>query len=88
MSADGTPGQMQPNTRPLKRSFAIKGHRTSISMEAPFWEALQQAATLEHTSLAGLVASIDATRGEAGLSSAVRVWLLDYFRRRSLPTPR
>ena len=88
MPANDTPGRMQPNTRPQKRSFAIKGHRTSISMEAPFWEALQQAANLEETSLAGLVAGIDATRGEAGLSSAVRVWILDYFRRRSLPTPR
>jgi len=87
-SADDMRARTPPGTRPLKRSFAIKGHRTSISMEAPFWEALQHAATLEHTSLAGLVAGIDATRGEAGLSSAVRVWILDYFRRRSLPTPR
>jgi len=88
MTADGPQARVQVNARPLKRSFAIKGHRTSISMEAPFWEALQQAATLEETSLAGLVASIDATRGKAGLSSAVRVWILDYFRRRSLSTPR
>jgi predicted DNA-binding ribbon-helix-helix protein len=88
MPVGDAPERMPPNTRPQKRSFAIKGHRTSISMEAPFWEALQQAATLEETSLAGLVASIDATRGKAGLSSAVRVWILDYFRRRSLPTPR
>ena len=88
MPADDAPERTQPQTRPQKRSFAIKGHRTSISMETPFWEALQQAATLEETSLAGLVAGIDATRGEAGLSSAVRVWILDYFRRRSLPAPR
>ena len=88
MPANNTPARMQTTTRPQKRSFAIKGHRTSISMEAPFWDALQQAANLEGTSLAGLVASIDTTRGEAGLSSAVRVWILDYFRRRSLSTPR
>ena len=88
MPANDMPGRTQPNSRPRKRSFAIKGHRTSISMEAPFWEALQQAATLEDTSIVGLVASIDETRGEAGLSSAVRVWILDYFRRRSLPAPR
>ena len=53
----------QRNTRPLKRSFAIKGHRTSISMEAPFWEALQQAAALENNTLAALVAR--STRGAA-----------------------
>lgn len=85
------PGDRDPraqlNSRPLKRSFAIKGHRTSISMEASFWEALQQAATLENVTPAAIVASIDAGRGDAGLSSAVRVWILDYFRKRLLPAP-
>lgn len=75
-------------TRPVKRSFAIRGHRTSISMEAPFWDALQHVAATEHRSLAALVAAIDEARGNAGLSSAVRVWVLDYFRKRALPLPR
>ncbi|MEE8252348.1 MAG: ribbon-helix-helix domain-containing protein [Hyphomicrobium sp.] len=69
--------------RPVKRSFTIKGHRTSISVEAPFWEALRQAAAAERMTLAALVATIDAERGEAGLSSAVRVWVLDYFRKQA-----
>lgn len=73
--------------RPVKRSFTIKGHRTSISMEAQFWEALQQAAAMEETTLAGLVAAIDDMRGDSGLSSAVRVWLLDYYRKRAQPPP-
>lgn len=68
-------------TRPVKRSFTIKGHRTSISIEGPFWDALRQAAAKEGVTLAALVAEIDAGRGEAGLSSAVRVWVLDYFRK-------
>jgi predicted DNA-binding ribbon-helix-helix protein len=71
---------MNEMTRPVKRSFTIKGHRTSISLEAPFWEALRQAAEIEHTTPAALIAAIDAGRGKAGLSSAVRVWVLDYFR--------
>ena len=70
-------------TRPVKRSFTIKGHRTSISVEAAFWEALRQAAAAEQVTLAALVAAIDAERGEAGLSSAVRVWVLDYFRKQA-----
>jgi predicted DNA-binding ribbon-helix-helix protein len=69
--------------RPVKRSFTLKGHRTSISVEAPFWEALRQIAAAENITLAALVAAIDADRGAAGLSSAVRVWVLDYFRRRA-----
>lgn len=74
-------------TRPVKRSFSIKGHRTSISIEAPFWDALRQAAAQEGLALAALVARIDANRGEAGLSSAVRVWVLDYFRKGPKSTP-
>jgi len=66
--------------RPVKRSFTIAGHRTSISIEAPFWEALRQAAEAERTTVAALVAGIDKERGTSGLSSAVRVWVLDYFR--------
>jgi predicted DNA-binding ribbon-helix-helix protein len=69
-------------TRPVKRSFTIKGHRTSISLEAPFWDALHEAAAAERLTLSALVAAIDAGRGQAGLSSAVRVWVLDYFRAR------
>lgn len=70
-------------TRPVKHSFSIRGHRTSISLEAEFWTALKEAAAAQGTSLAALVAGIDAGRGGAGLSSAVRVWVLDYYRRRN-----
>jgi predicted DNA-binding ribbon-helix-helix protein len=49
---------------------------------------LQQAAALEKSTLAGIVATIDESRGDAGLSSAVRVWILDYFRKRALPLAR
>ena len=68
-------------TRPVKRSFSIKGHRTSISLEKPFWEALKEAAQREGIPLAALVARIDDERHGAGLSSAVRIWILGYFRR-------
>ena len=70
-------------TRPVKRSFSIRGHRTSISLEEPFWDALREAATRERLSLAALIARIDESRGKAGLSSAVRVWILDDVRRGS-----
>jgi predicted DNA-binding ribbon-helix-helix protein len=76
MSAAGKAG----SERPEKRSFSIEGHRTSISLERQFWEALKDAAAQEGVSLAALVARIDAGRGGAGLSSAVRIWILGYFR--------
>lgn len=67
------------NQRPIKRSFTIRGHRTSVSLEPPFWEALRVAAQQDQTSLAALVTHIDVTRGKVGLSSAVRVYVFKRF---------
>ncbi len=69
-------------SRPVKRSFSLKGHQTSISLEAAFWDALKEAADREGKTTAGIVAEIDAARGNSGLSGAVRLWILDYYRRR------
>jgi predicted DNA-binding ribbon-helix-helix protein len=82
MTSDrGQPARAIPPSRPVKRSFTLAGHRTSISLEAAFWDALREAAAAEGVSLAALVGRIDAERGAAGLSGAVRVWVLDYYRR-------
>jgi len=67
-------------SRPVKRSFTIAGHRTSISLETAFWDALRAVAAEEGVAVAKLIASIDAARGPSGLSSAVRVWLLAHYR--------
>jgi len=67
-------------SRPVKRSFTIAGHRTSISLEAAFWDALKAVAVTERVPVARLIGRIDATRGAGGLSSAVRVWVLQHFR--------
>jgi predicted DNA-binding ribbon-helix-helix protein len=67
-------------SRPVKRSFTIAGHRTSISLESEFWEALKAVAAAENVPVARLISRIDASRGPGGLSSAVRVWMLNYFR--------
>lgn len=67
--------------RPRKRSFAIRGHRTSISLETPFWDALRDIAEHRGTSMAALVAEIDSKRGDAnGLSTAVRLYVLEELR--------
>ena len=59
-----------------KRSLAIAGHRTSVSLEEAFWTALKALAARRAVSLAALVAEVDAGRGEANLSSALRVAVL------------
>ena len=60
----------------LKRSLTIAGHRTSLSLETEFWEALVAAAAKRRMVVAQLVAEIDAGRGGRNLSSAIRVYLL------------
>jgi predicted DNA-binding ribbon-helix-helix protein len=71
-----------------KRSVVLAGHRTSISLEAEFWQALRDVAGARLLSVNALVASVDAARGPArptNLSSALRVFILDCYRRGELP---
>lgn len=66
------------SARPEKRSLTLRGHRTSVSLEAAFWNALIDAARAEGLSVNRLCERIDEARGaEAGLASAIRVWLLE-----------
>jgi len=71
-----------------KRSIAIAGHRTSVSLEAAFWEALKRLAAAEGLSLAALVARVDASRGAANLSSALRVYALEKVAEARVPERR
>ena len=69
-----------PYHPPVKRSLAIHGHKTSISLEPLFWDMLKEAAAREGVPLAHLVARIDAERIKAspapGLAGAIRIWLV------------
>jgi len=64
----------------VKRSISIAGHRTSISLEEPFWAALREIATARAVSIQALVREIDSRRGAQNLSSAIRVFVLDEVR--------
>jgi predicted DNA-binding ribbon-helix-helix protein len=78
------PAEPPTHTPTIKRSIAIAGHRTSISVEQPFWDALKEIAAAEGKSVSALLAELDRTRApEAGLSSSVRLFVLDWFRRRA-----
>jgi predicted DNA-binding ribbon-helix-helix protein len=71
----------------VKRSIVIAGHKTSVSIEDAFWTALKEIAQLRRQSLAELIGAIDGARQIANysgnLSSAIRVFVLDYYRGRS-----
>ena len=60
----------------VKRSLSIRGHRTSISLEEEFWQAISSLAKTRKLSIAALVAEIDDARAGANLSSALRVFVL------------
>ena len=62
-----------------KRSLTIHGHRTSISLEEPFWVALNDIAKARQQSVASLVRMIDKER-VGGLSSAIRMFILAELR--------
>jgi predicted DNA-binding ribbon-helix-helix protein len=64
--------------RPRKRSLTLQSHRTSVSLEDPFWEEFQRLAAARGVSVNALAAEIDAARGVAsGLAAAIRVFVLE-----------
>ena len=65
------------SARVIKRSLVIAGHRTSVSLEDAFWRRLRAIAAERGLSLNGLAAMIDVSRGDANLSSAIRVFVLE-----------
>lgn len=68
--------------RIAKHSVTIAGHATSVTLEIAFWEELRAIAEARALSVNQLVAEIDAGR-EGNLSSAIRVHVLDWLRRRA-----
>lgn len=72
------------NTRPVKRSLTLKGHRTSVSLEDEFWKAFRDIASEKSIAINVLAAEIDANRGlETGLASAIRLYVLTHFQARA-----
>jgi predicted DNA-binding ribbon-helix-helix protein len=70
------------NSAVIKRSIVIAGHKTSVSLEDAFWQGLKEIAAARQVSLTELIATIDGGRHDGNLSSAIRLFVLDYFRGR------
>lgn len=69
---------MSDYARPAKRSLTLCGHRTSVTLEEPFWRQFQELAVERSVSVNALAARIDATRPTGvGLASAIRVYVLN-----------
>jgi predicted DNA-binding ribbon-helix-helix protein len=64
----------------VKRSIVIAGHKTSVSLEDAFWRGLKDIAAARDVTLSDMVASIDGGRRQGNLSSAIRLFVLDFYR--------
>ena len=62
----------------LKKSFTIGNHRTSISLEPEFWDALEIKAKERDVSLSKLILKIDNEKPKDynNLASYIRIWVL------------
>ena len=69
----------------VKRSVVINGHKTSVSLEQPFWSGVREIAQAECKTVSALLCEIDGARTQANLSSAVRIFVLERARARLLP---
>jgi len=66
-----------PYPPPVKRSLTLSGHRTSVSLEEPFWQEFRRIAASEGVSVNALASRIDVARGpQTTLASAIRLHVL------------
>jgi predicted DNA-binding ribbon-helix-helix protein len=64
----------------VKRSVAFTGHKRSVSLEQAFWDGLKEIANNRDVTLLALIATIDAKRHCGSLASAIRLFVLNFYR--------
>ena len=74
---------MANGDRVRKRSLTLAGHRTSVSLEDAFWDALGEIAATRGLTMTALVREIDETRGVTALSQSLRTYALNWYRDRA-----
>jgi predicted DNA-binding ribbon-helix-helix protein len=62
------------------RNVVVAGHRTSVRLEPVMWEALHDIAARRGLSIHELVTEIDSQRATPGLTAAIRVYIVSYYR--------
>jgi predicted DNA-binding ribbon-helix-helix protein len=70
----------------VKRSIVLAGQKTSVSLEDEFFKGLKEIARDRHMTLSDLAGAIDAQRHHGNLSSALRLFVLDFYRSK-IPEP-
>jgi predicted DNA-binding ribbon-helix-helix protein len=64
-----------------KRTIVIGEHKTSVSMEEAFWRSLKEIAAHEGVPITRIVSRIHVERQNANVSSAIRIYVLEHYRR-------
>jgi predicted DNA-binding ribbon-helix-helix protein len=70
----------------VKRSIVLDGHKTSVSLEDAFWTGLKEIAHTRLVTLSDLIGTIDSQRQQGNLSSALRLFVLEFYRSQIPPT--
>lgn len=65
---------------PVCRNIYVSGRRTSVRMEPVMWQSLDEIRERENMTLNQLCGLIDSVRGQAGLTAALRIFIISYFR--------
>jgi predicted DNA-binding ribbon-helix-helix protein len=64
----------------VKRSIVVGGHKTSVSLEEPFWSSMKEISGQRGMTMSEVVGEIDTNRQQGNLSSAIRLFVLDHFK--------
>jgi len=64
----------------VKRSIVVAGHKTSVSLEDAFWNGMKEIASGRNITLSDLVTAVESERRQGNLSSAIRLFVLDFYR--------
>jgi predicted DNA-binding ribbon-helix-helix protein len=64
----------------VKRSIVVAGHKTSVSLEDAFWNGMKEIASGRNITLSDLITAVDSERQQGNLSSAIRLFVLDFYR--------
>ena len=77
---------MQFESPLVTRNVNVGGRRTSVRLEPDLWEALREIATREDRTLHDICSDIDKSRGGTRLTSAMRIYIVNYYRSAAYPS--
>ncbi|HEV3192551.1 MAG TPA: ribbon-helix-helix domain-containing protein [Polyangiaceae bacterium] len=64
----------------VKRSIVVAGHKTSVTLEDAYWKSVKEIASGRNMTVSSLVTAVDSERPQSNLSSAIRLFVLDFYR--------